>query len=183
MSAITLYRSSIKSIIESYDPSHNGSAHYLPHHTVIRKERETTKLCIVYDGSTKLDTNNLSLNDNLDTGPNYIPKLFNVLLRFQCHRVALVGNIEKAFLMVGIAEEDREKLQFLWLENPFDTNSKVIKYKFNRLVFGLQPSPAILGAIIANHLSKFNGDDPSKVKLIQDSLYVDDLICGETSIE
>jgi len=85
--------------------------------------------------------------------------------------------------MVGIAEEDREKLRFLWLENPFDTNSRVIEYKFNRLAFGLQPSPVNLGAIIANHLSKFNGDDPTTVKLIQDSLYVDDLICGKTSIE
>ena len=99
-----------KGIIESCDPSHNGSAHYLPHHAVIRKERETTKLRIVYDGSAKLDTNDLSLNDYLDTAPNYTPKLFNVLLRFRYHRVALVGDIEKAFLMVGIAEEDREKL-------------------------------------------------------------------------
>ena len=67
-----------------------------------------TKLRIVYDGSAKLDTNDLSLNDYLDTGPNCIPKLFNVLLRFRCNRVALVGDIEKAFLMVGIAEEDRK---------------------------------------------------------------------------
>ena len=64
-----------------------------------------------------------------------------------------------------------------------EINSKVIEYKFTRLVFGLRLYPAILGALIANHLSKLNGDDPTTVKLIQDSLYVDDLICGETSIE
>ena len=81
-----------------------------------------------------------------------------------------MGDIGKAFLMVGIAEEDREKLRFLWLENPFDMNSEVIEYKFNRLGFGLRPSPAILGAVTMNHPSKFNGDDPTTVKLIQDSL-------------
>jgi len=51
------------------------------------------------------------------------------------------------------------------------------------LVFGLQPSPAILGAVISNHLLKYKSDNPYIVKLIQESLYVDDLVCGETSIE
>ena len=50
-----------KGIIESCDPSHYGTAHYLLHHVVIRKEREATKFRIVYDGSAKLDTNDLSL--------------------------------------------------------------------------------------------------------------------------
>ncbi|XP_065886645.1 uncharacterized protein [Dysidea avara] len=169
--------------VETCDTMHIKSAHYLPHHAIIRTERETTKLRIVYDGSAKSDAKDLSLNDFLDTGPNYIPKLFELLLRFRCHRIALVGDIEKAFLMIGIAEDDREKLRFLWLKNPFEVNSEIVEYRFNKLVFGLRPSPAILGAVISNHLLKYKSDDPNMVKLIQNSLYVDDLVCGETSIE
>ena len=39
-----------------------------------------------------------------------IPKLFDTLVKFRLHPNALVADIEKAFLMIGITEEDRDKL-------------------------------------------------------------------------
>ena len=47
-----------------------------------------------------------------------IPKLFYILVKFRLHPIALVADIEKVFLMIGITEEDRDKLRFLWFENP-----------------------------------------------------------------
>ena len=47
-----------------------------------------------------------------------IPKLFHILVKFRLHPIALVADIEKVFLMIGITEEDRDKLRFLWFENP-----------------------------------------------------------------
>lgn len=44
--------------------------HYLPHHAVIRRDRETAKLRIVYHGSVKSPDRHHSLNDCLHTGPN-----------------------------------------------------------------------------------------------------------------
>ena len=72
--------------------------HYLPHHCVIRQDKQTTKLLIVYDGSAKMATDSTSLNDSLQTGPNLIPKLFDVLITFRWHLVAVTADIEKAFL-------------------------------------------------------------------------------------
>jgi hypothetical protein len=46
-------------------------------------------------------------------------------LRFREKTVALVGDIEKAFLNVEVDEVDRDFLRFLWLENPNDPSSKV----------------------------------------------------------
>ena len=42
-------------------------------------------------------------------GPNYnyVPMLFDILLHFRTYPVALNGDIERAFLMIRIAEEDR----------------------------------------------------------------------------
>ena len=40
----------------------------------------------------------------------------DIILRFLTHRKALVGDIEKAFLNVSVAEEDRDVLRFLWFD-------------------------------------------------------------------
>ena len=74
--------------------------HYLPDQAVIRKDTETTKLRIVYDVSAKEGKNRTSLNDCLYTGPSLNPLLFEILVRFRENRVALVGDIEKAFLYI-----------------------------------------------------------------------------------
>ncbi|XP_046856149.1 uncharacterized protein LOC124449255 [Xenia sp. Carnegie-2017] len=45
-----------------------GKIHYLPHHCVIRKDKVTTKLRVVYDGSATTNLRKFSLNDCLLTG-------------------------------------------------------------------------------------------------------------------
>ena len=75
----------------------NNPVHYLPHLPVVRTGRSTTKVRVVYDGSAKSNESSLSLNDCLHKGPNLIPKLFDALIRFRNHPVALTGDIEKAF--------------------------------------------------------------------------------------
>ena len=54
----------------------NSLIHYLPHHVVVRQDRETTKLRVVYDSSAREKDGSSSLNDCLLTGPNYVPMLF-----------------------------------------------------------------------------------------------------------
>ena len=49
--------------------------HYLPNHGVVGQGSQTTKLRIVYDGSARGLGEQYSLNDCLETGPNFIPKL------------------------------------------------------------------------------------------------------------
>ncbi len=154
------------------------NVHYMPHHGVVRKDKDTTKLRVVYDGSAKPKPDNLSINDCLDQGPNYIPKLFDVLVKFRSYPVGLTADIEKAFLMDGITDSDRDMLRFLWFNEPENLNSQISCFRFTRLAFGLRPSPAILGSIITRHLSLYKNVHPELIKLIEDSLYVDDLISG-----
>ena len=104
--------------------------HYLPHHAVVRQDQETTKICAVYDGSAKDKGEFLSLNDYLHTGPNYIPLLFHVFIRFRSYPIAITADIEKAFLMIHIAEKDQDSLHFLWFEDSFSCDSKPIHFCF-----------------------------------------------------
>ena len=137
--------------------------HYMPHHAVVRRERATTKIRIVYDGSAKLDSEP-SLNECLEVGPNLIPKLFDILVQFQSNAIALTADIEKAFLMIGIVPADRDALRFLWFQDPSKIDSPILHLRFNRVVFGLKPSPAILGSVIQHHLNKYSGEHPELVK-------------------
>ena len=44
--------------------------HYSPHHAVVRRDRETTKVRIVYNGSAENCKDERSLNDCLEVGEN-----------------------------------------------------------------------------------------------------------------
>ena len=106
------------------------SVHYLPHHGVLRQDSETTRLRIVYNGSAKAYGAEQSLNDCLQTGPNYIPKLFDILIQFRWHKIAITADIEKAFLMIHINEADRDFLRFLWVRDPFQVPHELVHLRF-----------------------------------------------------
>lgn len=67
----------------------NGVVHYLPHDPVVRSDKSTTKLRIVYDASAK--SNGSSLNDCLYAGPKFGQNIMDILLRFRTHRIALAA--------------------------------------------------------------------------------------------
>jgi hypothetical protein len=152
--------------------------HYLPHHAVIRQDKETTKLRVVYDASAR--SSGPSLNDCLHTGPKFNQK---ILLRFRSYPIALVADIEKAFLMISIAPEDRNVLRFLWLSDAFHSEPEVVIMRFTRVVFGVSASPFLLNATIKHHLEKYLSSHPDLVTALMQSIYVDDLVCGANSEE
>ena len=73
----------------------------------MHKEASTTTVRVVYDASAKVGTGGTSLNDCLNVGPLLNPLLINILLRFREKRVALVGDIEKAFLNIEVDKRNR----------------------------------------------------------------------------
>ena len=78
----------------------------------------------------------MSLYDCLHVGQASTPLLFDISIRFREKSIALVGDIEKAFLNIEVEERDRDCLRFLWVE---DINSKEIqpvKYKICHVPFG-----------------------------------------------
>ena len=154
----------------------NLNVHYLCHHGVIRRDRETTKLRVVFDGSAKDDKYSPSLNDRLEVGKNYMPLLFDTLVRFRMKAIALTADIEKAFLQIQISESDKDKLRFLWFDDVSKSNPSVIELRHNRLVFGLTSSPSILGETIRQHVAKYEGEYPEVCRVLK-RLYADDLSC------
>ena len=101
----------IVEIVPQPSVSVSDRTHYLPHHGVVRQDKATSKLRIVYDASAR--STGPSLNDCLYAGPKFGQSIFALLLRFRLQQVALAGDIEKTFLMVSMHERDRDSLRFL----------------------------------------------------------------------
>jgi len=102
----------------------------------------------------------------------------DIILRFRAHRKALAGDIEKAFLNVSVAEEDRDVLRFLWFDDVKKECPKVIVLRFARVVFGISSSPFLLNATVKPHLEGHKERDPEFVETFLRSIYVDDLSSG-----
>ena len=173
-----------KGVIEQVDGTRaDGPKHYLPHHAVINPLKPTTKLRIVYDASAKARKENKSLNECLYRGPVLLNDLCGLLLRFRLHNIAIVADIEKAFLQIGLQPSQRDVTRFLWIK---DTNEvkldsgNIQEYRFCRVPFGVISSPFLLGATIESHLESYDSKTALKLK---DDIYVDNLITGTDNIE
>ncbi|KAL5009405.1 hypothetical protein ScPMuIL_014986 [Solemya velum] len=87
--------------------------HYIPHHPVL-KESATTPVRVVYDCSCRDGNGGASLNDCLESHSPNLNDLPGILTRFRLKQYALTTDIEKAFLQIGLHQEDRDV-------NPSDT--------------------------------------------------------------
>ena len=154
---------------------HTGRTHYLAHHAVIRRDKRTTKVRIVFDASAR--SNGPSLNDCLYVGPKFDQKIFDILLRFRTHKIGLIADIEKAFLMVAMKRDDRDVLRFLWTDDLKAERPQPVEHRFTRVVFGVASSPFLLNATIRFHLENSAADSDLISKLIK-AFYVDDIITG-----
>ena len=156
--------------------------HYLPHRGVVREDRETTKLRIVFDASAKRK-GHPSLNECLETGPNLLPKIFDNLVRFRAFQIAIVSDIKEAFLNIGISEKDRDLLRFPWFDDVSKDDPLLIILRFCVLPFGLNSSPNILGSVIILHMMKYLDLNQEFVELFLRNLYMDDETGGAQNLD
>ena len=156
------------------------NCHFLPHHCVVRQDHDTTKVRIVFDGSARETKETPSLNDLLAQGENFMPHLFDTVIRFRSHTIGLTGDLQQAFHQISINEADRDFLRFLWFDNLSEPEPAVVQLRFCRLPFGLKPSQSILGATIHKHASLFEEKEPHITQVLK-RMYADDLSCGADS--
>ncbi|VDM29169.1 unnamed protein product [Toxocara canis] len=92
-------------IIERAPSTPSGpQVHCIPHQMVWNEEKK--KLHIVYDASASAQKGR-SLNDNLFRGSVMLPDMTRILLQLRQPPIALIGDLEKAFLQVQLNEIDR----------------------------------------------------------------------------
>ena len=88
--------------------------------------------------------------------------------------------------MISMDESSKDLLRFLWFKDPTEVHPDVVQFRFCRLVFGLRPSPSILGSTIRYHLDfceKLNPELREVINLLRERLYVDDFLGGADSVK
>ncbi len=121
--------------VDLNEPVEVGKVTYLPHEMVLREDKDTTKLRVVFDSS--FERKEPSLNDCLYAGPSLLPSLFDILMRFRIKKTVLLSDIEKAFLNVSIDPSQRDYLRFLWVNDIEQDNRAIIVLRYTRVVFGV----------------------------------------------
>jgi len=141
-----------KGYIQKLEPNEgeDGPSWYLPHFPVIREDRETTKVRIIFDSAARCNVARcVSLNDVMVTGPKLQRDVLEILLRFRLRPIALVADIKELFSQVALAEKDRKNHRLLWRN--LDPTKPVNVYEAVRLSFGDRPSPYLAQFVLHSH--------------------------------
>ena len=148
-----------------------GRIWYVPHHGVYHP-RKPEKLRVVYDCSAECEGE--ALNRWLLQGPDMTNNLTGILCRFREEPVALTCDVEGMFHQVGVNEEDRDLLRFLWWDNG-DLNQEPREYRMTVHLFGATSSPACANFALKTTADKFKEEyGQQAADFIRKDFYVDD---------
>ncbi|CAH2106769.1 unnamed protein product [Euphydryas editha] len=150
---------------------------YLPHHAVVREEKETTKVRVVFDASAK-SSSGKSLNDIQLVGPVVQSDLFAILLRFRIHKFVLTGDIEKMYRQIEIDNSQRHLQLILWRE---DEEQPLKILKLNTVTYGTASAPHLATRCLLQLSQECN--DETIANVIKRDFYMDDLNTGTNSVD
>ena len=100
--------------------SNDPNSSFLAHMPVFRLDNESTKCRNVFLSNLSgknADGRNMSHNQTIDTGPNLNKKLSVSLTNLRFDKYLITFDLFKAFLNLGLSEDDQIKLNFLLFNN------------------------------------------------------------------
>ena len=172
-----------KGIIEKVGSESNRLIkHYVPHHAVVNPTKATTKVRVVYDTTAKCRSESKCINKCLHRGPILLQNLTGILLRFRLNKIAMVADIEKAFLQTRLQDDAKDVTRFFWLKgrDKLEIEDNIQTCRFCRVPFGIISSPFLLAATIDHHLKNCKNNVR---ETIRKNIYVDNVITGTQSCQ
>ncbi|XP_045509321.1 uncharacterized protein LOC123704872 [Colias croceus] len=152
---------------------------YLPHHAVIREDKDTSKVRVVFDASCK-GSNGASLNSDLMVGPNLQPELRHLVMRWRCFPISLVADIVKMYRQVKVTDEDADYQRILWRVNPDDP---IQHFRLLRVTFGTSSAPYLAVRALQQVARDEGPNFPAAAERVFTDFFVDDLMTGCHTVE
>lgn len=157
----------------------NEHKYFIPHHCIVRNDKTTTRLRVVFDASMKT-TSGYSLNDITLKGYQTQPDLFDILLRFRTFDFVLVVDIEKMFRQIVINPSRTFLQNILWRDDP----KKELKcIELTVLSYGVNFAPFLSTRCLIELANKYSQSYPLAAEALKKQCYMDDILCGTNSFD
>ncbi|XP_076549057.1 uncharacterized protein LOC143306157 [Osmia lignaria lignaria] len=156
----------------------DSSIYYLPHHGVFKPDSETTKLRVVFSGSSPTTTG-LSVNDIMHTGANLLLNINDVLLWIRHHKCIFATDITKMYRQVRVHEDDWNLQRILWI----DEESNEVPYTLTTVTYGTKAAPFLAVRALLQLAEDEGQRYPLAVPSIKYARYVDDIFGGADSLD
>ncbi|XP_011858176.1 PREDICTED: uncharacterized protein LOC105555744 [Vollenhovia emeryi] len=116
--------------------SSRRSHFYLPHHGVLKPDSTTTKLRVVFNGSSA-STSGYSVNDLMYTGAKLHLNISDVLLWIRRHRHIFATDITKMYRQIKIHKDDWKLQRILWMDDQLNE----VPYHLTTVTYGTKAAP------------------------------------------
>ncbi|XP_063990368.1 uncharacterized protein LOC135169354 [Diachasmimorpha longicaudata] len=154
-----------------------STSYYLPHHEVLREDALTTKLRVVFNGSSKTSSG-ISLNDILYPGGKIQADTMNVLTWLRKHKLVFGTDIVKMFRQINVHKDQWNLQRILW-----HNSQQLITYELTTVTYRLNCSPW-LSLRVLQQLAEDKGHRyPAAVETLTKGRYVDDIYGGAETAE
>ncbi|XP_075162992.1 uncharacterized protein LOC142235614 [Haematobia irritans] len=153
--------------------------YYLPHHAVIKPDRTTTKLRVVFNASSPT-SNKKSLNDILHTGPILQQDLVLHILKWRFFKYVFNADVTKMYRQILI---DPNQASFQRILFRFSENGPVEDFELLTVTFGVNCAPFLAIRTLLQLAEDVQDSYPLGSKIIKENLYVDDVLAGGHTIE
>lgn len=160
-------------VLADQNPIAGDLVYYIPHHCIPKDNR------IVYDASCKTDLG-MSLNDIQLLGPKLQKDLFETIMRFRRHKIAIYGDIKKMYNQVLLAREQWDLQRIFWREN---TSEPLREYWLTVVIFGEKISPFLAVRSVFQAAREAKGKYPTAAKTIEEDYYMDDCVTGTETVK
>ena len=100
---------------------------YLPYFVTSQAKKR-----IVYDGKVAFE--GVCIKDFIETGPDLLNTLADILARFRLKKFAMMADLTKCFFQIGITTEQRDLCRILWFDKNDVRERNVVTYRFTRFL-------------------------------------------------
>ncbi|GFX80685.1 integrase catalytic domain-containing protein [Trichonephila clavipes] len=166
----------MKEVVAEHDNSE--VAYYMPHHGVLRPEKSTTKLRVVFN-ATNPTSNGLSLNSIQYNGGLVQNDLFTIMIKFREHPYAFTADVKMMYRMILIHESQQPLLRILWKESPEDP---VKTFEMKTVTYGTVSAPFLATRTLLQLTRDEEKNFPLAAPVLRENFYMDDVLCGAASL-